>query len=83
MWVLLFLGYFHFRHVYIFSFVSVPVFGMDGVGVMRMGEGYSEAEGPIMFGAPSGGVEVSRRFEHDFFVVIELVGADAGACLED
>ena len=56
---------------------------MDCVGVVGVGEGDGEAEWAVVFAVLGGVVEEALGFVEDFFVVFELVGADAGARLQD
>lgn len=81
--VLLFLRYSYIRRRYVNTLVPVPVFLVDGVWVMRMGEGNCETEWAGGQWATSGSVQVASRFEHYLLVKLELVGAYAGASLED
>lgn len=50
---------------------------------MRMGERYSQAERAIRGLASSGRIQIAGGLEHNLFVEIELVGADAGTGLVD
>ena len=49
---------------------------------MWMGERNRQAERTRVRGTASCRIQVPRRFEHDLFIEVELVGADAGASLE-
>lgn len=67
----------------LFVLIAIPIFLVDGVRIMGVGEGDGEAERAIGGFASGGGVEVASRLEHDLFVEVKLVGADAGASLKD
>lgn len=71
------------RQGYILAFISVPVFFVDGVRVVRVRQRDGQAEGTSGLSFTCGGVKVADALVHDFLVKVQLVGADAGTCLQD